>query len=131
MNKTNLLILLVSAIMILQSGCNNTSQKQDTGKHKILSKSEHIKWVKAGTLVSIGPDLEPTERTRRIESVILSDNTFSRTRVETTEGIYIIGDKVDLVEIGAPVSVGHIESDEQSNKPSHLSIGGKQYRIVQ
>jgi hypothetical protein len=59
----------------------------------------------------------------------LGEHELGRTRVETTEGAYIVLDKVSSAQTGAPVKVGYSEKDS-SDEPSYLSLGGRQYRIA-
>ncbi len=90
------------------------------------SQERTVKWISIGTLVSVGPDTESTRRPGRLESAVLGETKFSRTRVETTEGVYIVSGKIGLVETGIPVSVGY----DASGTPSYLAFGGKRYKIV-
>ena len=110
MNKC---ILIVGFMLV--AGCSSEAIK-----------SEAVKWVNAGTLVSVGPDLESTRQPGRVKSAVLGETKLSRTRVETTEGIYIVGDKIGIAEMGVPVRVGY----DSSETPSYLSFGGQRYRIV-
>ena len=89
-------------------------------------KSEAVKWVSAGTLVSVGPDVESTRQPGRVKSAVLGETRLSRTRVETTEGVYIVGDKIGIAEMGVPVRVGY----DSSETPSYLSFGGQRYKIA-
>ncbi|MHC4617847.1 MAG: hypothetical protein ACYTEQ_08855 [Planctomycetota bacterium] len=130
MKKMMLWKITVIVLIFLNSGCTTAPEKQETGKLKFPDKSEPIKWVSVGTLVSVGPDTEPTRHPDQLRSAILGETKFSRTRVETTEGVYIVGDKIGLVETGIPVSVGYDPSDEYPNTPSYLAFGGKRYKIV-
>ena len=127
MKKSNILIV---TLIFLGSGCTTVPEKQGIGKLKLPGASEPVKWVSIGTLVSVGPAMESTRRPGRLESTILGETKFSRTRVETTEGIYIVGDKIGLVKMGTPVSVGYDASDEYPEAPSYLNLGGEQYKIV-
>ncbi len=110
---------LIVGFMVI-AGCSNEA----------VVKSEPVKWVSVGTLVSVGPDMESTRRPGRLGSAILGETKLSRTRVETTRGVYIIGDKIGIVETGIPVSVGYDSSDEYLDTPAYLSFGGKRYKIV-
>jgi len=92
--------------------------------------SEVAKWENAGTLVSVRPADESTRRPGRLGSAILGETKLSSTRVETTEGVYIISDKIGIVETGISVSVGYDSSDEYRDTPSYLSFGGKRYEIA-
>ncbi len=92
--------------------------------------SEAVKWVSAGTLVSVGPDTESTRQPSRVKSAVLGETKLSRTRVETTEGVYIVGNKIGIVETGVPVRVGYDSSDEYPGAPSYLSFGGQRYKIA-
>ena len=117
--------IVVVTLIFLSSGCS-----QDARELKSSRKSEPIKWVNVGTLVSVGPDMESTRRPGRLGSAILGETKLSRTRVETTKGIYIISDKIGIVETGIPVSVGYDSSDEYPDAPSYLAFGSKRYEIV-
>ena len=89
-----------------------------------------VKWVSVGILVSVGPDMESTRHPGRLGSAVLGETKLSRTRVETTKGVYIISDKIGIVETGIPVSVGYDSSGEYRDTPSYLAFGGKRYEIV-
>ena len=117
--------IAVVTFIFLSSGCS-----QDARELKSSRKSEPIKWVNAGTLVSVAPDMESTRRPGRVGSAILGETKLSRTRVETTKGVYIIGDKIGVVETGVPVSVGYDSSDAYPDTPSYLAFGGERYKIV-
>jgi hypothetical protein len=122
--------IIVVTFIFFVSGCNTVSEKQEAGDLKLSSKNEHIKWVSVGTLISVGPDMEPTRRPSRLGSAVLGETKLSRTRVETTEGVYIISGKIGIAEMGVPVSIGHKLSDEYPDIPSYLAFGGEQYQIV-
>lgn len=94
------------------------------------AKSEAVKWVSSGTLVSVGPDVESSSRPGRVKSAILGETKLNSTRVETTEGVYIISEKIGVVEPGVSVSVGFNSADENLGTPLYLTIGGKRYKIV-
>ncbi len=117
--------IVVVTLIFLSSGCS-----QDAGELKSSRKSEPIKWVNVGTLVSVGPDMESTRRPGRLGSAVLGETKLSRTRVETTKGVYIISYKIGIVETGIPVSVGYDSSDEYRDTPSYLAFGGERYKIV-
>ena len=117
--------IAVITLMLLGSGCIQEASKLQSSR-----KNEPIKWVKVGTLVSVAPDMESTRRPSRLGSAVLGETTFNRTRVETTKGVYTVSDKIGIVEMGTPVSLGYDEPDKYPNNPSHLAIGGKQYKIV-
>jgi len=110
---------LIVGFMVV-AGCSNEA----------VVKSEPVKWVSVGTLVRVGPDMESTRRPGRLESAILGETKLSRTRIETTEGVYIVSGKIGLVETGVPVSVGYDSSDEYPDAPSYLAFGGERYEIV-
>ncbi len=93
-------------------------------------KSEAVKWVSVGTLVSVGPDMESSRYPGRVKSAILGETKLGRTRVETTEGVYIVSDKIGVVETGSPVSVGYDAPDDYRDTPSYLAFGGNRYEIV-
>jgi hypothetical protein len=117
--------IAVVTFIFLSSGCS-----QDARELKSSRKSEPIKWVNVGTLVSVAPDMESTRRPGRVGSAVLGETKLSRTCVETTKGVYIISDKIGIVETGIPVSIGYDASDEYSDAPSYLSFGGERYKIV-
>ena len=117
--------IAVVTLVFLSSGCG-----QEARELKSSRKSEPIKWVNIGTLVRVSPDMESTRRPSRLGSAVLGETTFSRTRVETTKGVYLVSDKIGIVEVGTPVSLGYDASDEYPNNPSYLAIGGEQYEIV-
>ncbi len=114
----NKYFLIVGFMVVV--GCSNEA----------VVKRGSVNWVSVGTLVSVSPDLESTRRSGRLGSAVLGETKLSRTRVETTKGVYIISDKIGITEIGIPVSVGYDLSDEHRDTPSHLAFGGKQYKIV-
>ena len=91
--------------------------------------SEVAKWEDAGTLVSVRPAEEPTRSPGRLGSA-LGETELGRTRVETTEGVYIVHGKVSVAHAGAQVRVGHDSSDESRGVPSHLTFGGQKYEIA-
>ena len=101
------------------AGCSNEAVK-----------SEAVKWVSAGTLVSVDPDMESTRPPGRAKSAILGETKLSRTRIETTEGVYVVSDKIGIAEMGVPVRVGYDSSDEYPGTPSYLAFGGHRYKIV-
>ncbi len=117
--------IAVITLIFLSSGCS-----QEARELKSSRKSESIKWVIVGTLVSVGPDMESTPRPSRLGSAMLGETKLNRTRVETTEGVYVVSGKIGLVETGIPVSIGYDASDEYSDTPSYLSFGGKRYEII-
>jgi hypothetical protein len=104
---------------MLVAGCSNQAVK-----------SEHVKWVSVGTLVSVGPAMESTSHPGRLSSAILGETKLSRTRVETTEGVYIVSDKIGITETGIPVSVGYDPPDKYPDTPSYLAFGSRRYEIV-
>lgn len=115
MNKYFLILGLLFAV-----GCSDEA----------VVKSESIKWVSAGTLVSVGSDTESTPHPGRLQSAILGETKLSRTRIKTTKGVYIVGDKIGLTQTGTPVSVGYESSDKYPDSPSYLTIEGERYKIV-
>jgi hypothetical protein len=115
MNKCFLIVGFMVA-----AGCSNEA----------AVKSEPVKWVSVGTLVSVGPDMESTRRPGRLGSAVLGETKLSRTRVETTEGVYIVSEKIGLAETGIAVSVGYESSDKYPDSPSYLAFGGERYKIV-
>ena len=94
--------------------------------------SETVRWKDAGTLVSVSPWEEPTRPSGR-RGTILGDTEWGRSRVETTEGVYIVVDKVSVSQPGAPVRVGYIKedsSDKYREKPSYIAFGDREYKIA-
>jgi len=91
--------------------------------------SEVAKWENAGTLVSVRPADEPTRSPGRVGSV-LGETEMGLTRVETTEGVYIVHGKIGVAEVGTPVKAGYSSSNENQDKPSRLAFGGQEYEIA-
>jgi hypothetical protein len=113
--------ILVIGYMVL-AGCSSEAVK-----------SEAVKWVSFGTLVSARPEVESTRHPGRVKSAILGEIELGHTRVETTEGVYIVSDKVGVVQEGVPVTVGYSKkgsSDEYRDTPSYLAFGGNRYEIL-
>jgi hypothetical protein len=125
MNKTVWPIVIVSFALLGCGGCTS-SQKQQAGP----ARGGSIRWVSVGTLVSVAPDTESTSHPGHLKSAILGDTNMSRTRVETTEGIYTVRDKIGIIETGSPVGVGYDPSGKYPDTPSLLTIGDAQYEIV-
>ena len=90
--------------------------------------SEVAKWESAGTLVSVRPADVPTRSPGRLGKA-LGEGELGRTRIETTEGVYIVHDKISVAQIGMPVKVGYGKKDS-SDEPSYLFLGGQQYQIA-
>ncbi len=90
--------------------------------------SKVAKWENAGTLVSVRPAEGPTRSPGRLGTV-LGEDELGRTRVETTEGVYIVLDKISSAQTGMSVKVGYDKKDS-SDEPSYLSLGGRQYQIA-
>ena len=90
--------------------------------------SKVARWESAGTLVSVRP-AEGTTRPAGRMGTALGEHELGRTRVETTEGVYIVLDKISFAQTGEPVKVGYSEEDS-SDEPSYLSLGGRQYQIA-
>ena len=94
--------------------------------------SEVARWENAGTLVSVSPAEEPTRPPGRLGTA-LGENEMGRTRVETTEGVYIVHGKISVANTGMPVRLGYDKkdsSDELQDTPSYLSFGSQQHRIA-
>ena len=94
--------------------------------------SEVARWENAGTLVSVRPAEEPTRSSGRLGTA-LGENEMGRTRVETTEGVYIVHGKISVAQTGIPVKVGYDKKDssgESQDMPSYLSLGGRQHQIA-
>jgi len=90
--------------------------------------SEVARRENVGTLVSVSPAMESSRPSGRMGTA-LGENEWGRTRVETTEGTYIIAEKISVSQTGIPVKVGYDKKDSQG-KPSYLSISGRQYKIA-
>lgn len=90
---------------------------------------EVAKWVNAGTLVSVRPAGEPTRSPGRLGTA-LGETEVGRTRVETTDGVYIVHGKIGVANTGMPVKVGYSTSDENLSTPSYLTFGGQKYEIA-
>jgi len=86
-------------------------------------------WENAGTLVSVRPAEEPTRSPGRLGTA-LGETEVGRTRVETTEGIYIVHGKIGVANTGIPVKVGYSLSGENRGMPSYLALSGKKYEIA-
>ena len=94
--------------------------------------SEVARWENVGTLVSVRPAEEPTRLSGRLGTA-LGENEMGRTRVETTEGVYIVHGKINVAQTGMPVKVGYDKKDssgKSQDMPSYLSLGGRQYQIA-
>ena len=91
---------------------------------------ETVKWVSAGTLVSVSPSEEVVDPVGR---PVLAETSWGHTRVETTAGVYVVHGKVSVAQEGVPVSVGYGKkgsSDEHRDTPSYLAFGGRRYEIA-
>jgi hypothetical protein len=122
--------IIVASVILFGSGCTTSPENRGAGGVELSSKDEPVKWVDVGTLTSVVPDMESTRPPGRLQSAVLGETVFGCTRIETTEGVYVVGDKVGVVEIGEPVSVGYIASDQRPGRPSYLTLGGKRYQVV-
>jgi hypothetical protein len=94
--------------------------------------SEVAKWEKAGTLVSVRPADEATRRPGKLGTA-LGDEELGLTRVETTEGVYIVHGKISVAQTGMPVKLGYGKkdsSDALQDEPSILSFGSQKLRIA-
>jgi len=94
--------------------------------------SEVAKWDDAGTLVGVSPAEEAARPTGRLGAA-LGEKEIGLTRVETTEGVYIVHGKISVAQTDMPVKLGYEKkesSDELQDKPSYLSFGGEQYSIA-
>jgi len=118
--------IVIVAFSFLGCGPGTADQKQEPG----ATQSGSIRWVRVGTLISVAPDTESTPHPSQLKSAILGDTQLSRTRVETTEGIYTVRDKIGMIEVGSPVSAGYDSDDKYPDAPSLLTIGDDQYEIV-
>ena len=90
--------------------------------------TEVARWENAGTLVSVRP-AEGTTRPSGRMGTALGEHELGRTRIETTEGVYIVLDKIGSAQTGMPVKVGYGKEDSPDG-PSYLSLGGRQYSIA-
>lgn len=94
--------------------------------------SEIAKWENAGTLVSVRP-AEQTVRPPGRMGTALGEKEIGLTRVETTEGVYIVHGKISFAQTGEPVKLGYDKkdsSDELQDTPSYLSFAGQEHRIA-
>ena len=94
--------------------------------------SEVARWENAGTLVSVRPAEEPTRAPGRVGAA-LGDTEMGRTRVETTEGVYIVHGKISVAQVGSPVNLGYAKKDssgEAQDEPAYLSLGGQEHEIA-
>jgi hypothetical protein len=89
--------------------------------------SKIARWEDAGTLVSVRPADQPTRTPGRVGTA-LAENEMGRTRVETTEGVYVVSGKINVAQVGDPVKLGYAKTDSPDD-PTHLAIGGQQYQI--
>ena len=93
--------------------------------------SEVAKWEDAGKLVSVRPAEEPTRPSGRLGTA-LGETEIGLTRVETTEGVYVVHGKISFAETEIPVKLGYEKkdsSDDLQDTPSTLSFGGQEHRI--
>ena len=94
--------------------------------------SEVARWEDAGTLVSVRP-AEELNRPPGWLGTALGEKEMGRTRVETTEGVYIVQGKIGVARTGIPVKVGYGKkgsSGESQDMPSYLSLGGQKHQIA-
>jgi hypothetical protein len=94
--------------------------------------SQVAKWEDAGTLVSVSPAEQPTLSPGRTERP-LAESEMGLTRVETTEGVYVVHGKISVANTGMPVKLGYEKkdsSDELQDAPSYLSFGSQKYLIA-
>ena len=94
--------------------------------------SEVAKWEDAGTLVGVRPAEEPTRSPGRLGAA-LGEKEIGLTRVETTEGVYVVHGKISYAQTGVPVKLGYEKkesSDELQDTPSCLAFVGQQHSIV-
>ena len=129
MRKMMLWEITIVALVFLGGGCSTVSEEQWAGEPGFSGKSESVKWVSAGTLVSVGPALEATRPSNQLESDIFGDTKLTRTRIETTEGVYLVSEKIAVVETGIPVIVGYKPSGKYPDTPSYLVLRDRQYKV--
>jgi hypothetical protein len=91
--------------------------------------SKVARWEDAGTLVSVRPADQPPRAPGRIGTA-LGENELGRTRVETTEGVYVVSGKINVAQVGDSVKLGFAKA-ESPDEPTHLAVGGQQYQISQ
>ena len=94
--------------------------------------SEIAKWQDAGTLVSVRPAEESARPPGRLGTA-LGEKEIGLTRIETTEGVYIVHGKISFAQTGVPVKLGYEKkdsSDELKDTPSYLSFAGQEHRIA-
>ena len=89
--------------------------------------SKIARWEDAGTLVSIRPADQPTRAPGRVGTA-LGENEMGRTRVETTEGVYVVSGKINVAQVGDSVKLGYAKT-KNPDEPTHLAVGGQQYQI--
>ena len=139
MKKMMLWKITIVALVLLACGCDTVPKAQGVPEPGLPGKDESVRWVSAGTLVSMGPAMEATyppgqlastHRSGNLETQIFGDTKLSRTRVETTEGVYLVGEKIAVVETGVPVIVGYEPSGKHPDTPSYLVVRDKQYEVV-
>jgi hypothetical protein len=58
----------------------------------------------------------------------LGENEMGRTRVETTEGVYVVSGKINVAQVGDSVKLGFAK-EESHDELTHLAVGGQQYQI--
>jgi len=64
---------------------------------------------------------------------VLGEHESGRTRLETTEGTYIVHGKISVSQTGTPVKVGYAKKgspDDYQDTPPYLSFGDQQHRIA-
>ena len=91
--------------------------------------SEVARWENAGALISVRPAEQPTRYPGKLGSA-LGETELGQTRIETTEGVYIVHGKISVAQSGVPVKVGYSSKDENRGAPSHLAFGGQEYEIA-
>ena len=94
--------------------------------------SEAARWENAGTLVSVRPAEEPSRAPGKLGTA-LGEKEMGLTRVETTEGVYVVHGKISVAQTGMPVKLGYDVKDtsgEVQVTPSYLSFGSQKLRIA-
>ena len=129
MKKMMLWKITIVALVFLGGGCTTGPKGQWAGKPGCPDKGECFKWVSAGTLVSVGPAMEATLPSSQVESDIFGPTKLTRTRVETTEGVYLVSEKIAIVETGISVIVGYDSPDKYPDTPSYLVLRDRQYKV--
>jgi hypothetical protein len=77
----------------------------------------------------VRPAEQPTRYPGKLGSA-LGETELGQTRIETTEGVYIVHGKISVAQSGVPVKAGYSSTDDSLGTPSHLAFGGQEYEIA-